>query len=68
MVVLFVLLPVWIMQLKRRFNNLASKRIKVSFDTFDESKSYIEWMVKDRKKNSDKYKHVILRIEVKDRM
>lgn len=49
-------------------NKLTSKRIKVSFDTFEESKYYIEWMVKDRKKNPDNYKGIILSIEVKDRM
>lgn len=61
-------IPMIFIRLKRLFNKLTSKRIKVSFNTFEESKSYIEWMVKDREKNPDKYKGVILRIEVKDRM
>lgn len=54
-------------RLRRWFHNVTSEHIKMTFDTFEESKSYIEWMVQDRKSHPDKYKGKVLRIKVKDK-
>ena len=59
--------PKIFIRLQHWFHNVTSGHIKVTFDTFEESKSYIEWVVQDRKSRPDKYKGKVLRIKVKDR-